>query len=462
MTPPRQFIPIIIVGRRKEAKPSDLEQSQYAQVKTHTERERESIAPSGSSYRRPVYISGASSAHFITRPLRKTPNFFPRGRITTLRSFQTVAGIHAYTQQQHTHTLSLSVRIKSKPQNPTPSSQTIKKKPHPAASKPELNLLQSPPQPIQKVPRVRPDLLLARQAPPAVPAPLHHLPQYLLQQLLRHRHRTLALRVRVQERLPLPQQLLYCGPLRCVPVQAALQQAAQARGDVRGADAEDRVGHGDLGVDDGHDAVPGVGDVGEGRAAVRHLVKDAAEAPDVAGLAQLHELGAGAVAVLAGGGVVGVLEGLGGHVVRGADVGVAVDVDGVVGVDCICDAEVDELEAALDEEEIGGLEVRVHNVVGVDGGDAEGHFAPVVPREGEVERGVFGLEARREEAVEVGFAHFHQLRVGRSVLESLRIVKGRSDVFRGKDTHDAERLLLLIDLPVEQSHHAVHIFKLLE
>lgn len=42
-------------------------------------------------------------------------------------------------------------------------------------------------------------------------------------------------------------------------------------------------------VGDRHDALHLVGDVGERRLAVRHLVEDAAEAPDVAGFTQFHD-----------------------------------------------------------------------------------------------------------------------------------------------------------------------------
>lgn len=96
----------------------------------------------------------------------------------------------------------------------------------------------------------------------------------------------------------------------------------------------------------------------------------------------------------------GVHEGFGGHVVRGADLGVAVDVDGHVGLDGVGDAEVDDFEAALGEDEVGGFEIGVDDVFFVDGLHAFDHFFPPVSDEDGVETAVFG-KAAAHEGVEV-------------------------------------------------------------
>lgn len=127
------------------------------------------------------------------------------------------------------------------------------------------------------------------------------------------------------------------------------------------ADAEGGELDGVARVRDGHDALHLVGDVGKGGFAVDHLVQDAAETPDVAGLAQFHHFGLLRWDVASD---VGVDQGFGGHVVRSADVLLAVDVDGVV-LDGVGDAKVDQFQTSLQEEEVGRFEVRVDNVMGV-------------------------------------------------------------------------------------------------
>jgi hypothetical protein len=126
---------------------------------------------------------------------------------------------------------------------------------------------------------------------------------------------------------------------------------------------------------------------------------------------------------------------LGRHVVGGADVRLAVHVAGVVGVDGVCDAEVDELEAPLHEQEVGGFQVRVHDVLLVDRGDAVEHFLPVVADEGAVEFGVDAVDAQRQEAVEVRLALFHQ--------------------------HE-EFLLFFQEFPVVEADYALYVGQLLE
>lgn len=65
----------------------------------------------------------------------------------------------------------------------------------------------------------------------------------------------------------------------------------------------------------------------------------------------------------------------------------------------LCDAEVDELEAPLDKQEVGRLEVPMHNAVLVDQGDRLEHLLPVqahaVHRQQAALGGVLGKRARR-------------------------------------------------------------------
>lgn len=112
----------------------------------------------------------------------------------------------------------------------------------------------------------------------------------------------------------------------------------------------------------------------------------------------------------------------------------AVHVNGVV-LDRVGDAEVDEFETALEKEEVGRFEIRVHDVVRVHGRHAFQHFFPEVSRKGDVEEGVFRVEPEREHPVQIRFSHFHQ---------------------------NAERLFGLVELPVEQSDDAVDVLEFLE
>ena len=73
-----------------------------------------------------------------------------------------------------------------------------------------------------------------------------------------------------------------------------------------------------------------------------------------------------AVGVAAGATAARVGDALGGHVIRGPDVGFAVHVASIVRVDGVCDSEIDEFEPPLHEQEVCGFEVRVHNVLLVD------------------------------------------------------------------------------------------------
>lgn len=63
---------------------------------------------------------------------------------------------------------------------------------------------------------------------------------------------------------------------------------------------------------------------------------------------------------------------------------ITMNVNSIFDIDGIGDTEIDEFELALDEEEIGGFEVGVNDVVGMDGGDTGEHFLPIISREWDV------------------------------------------------------------------------------
>lgn len=145
-----------------------------------------------------------------------------------------------------------------------------------------------------------------------------------------------------------------------VAVQAALQRAHEAWGHRGAADATVAELDVVLPVDDGVAARHLVRDVAERRRAVHHLEQDATQAPDVAGLTELHKLrswrvGYGTDAVAADVGRVGIDQTLWAHVVGSTDLGFTVHVDSLVSLDRVGNAEVDELEAALHQDKIGWL-----------------------------------------------------------------------------------------------------------
>mmetsp|Transcript_36423 Transcript_36423/g.120038 ORF Transcript_36423/g.120038 Transcript_36423/m.120038 type:complete len:590 (-) Transcript_36423:1692-3461(-) len=114
--------------------------------------------------------------------------------------------------------------------------------------------------------------------------------------------------------------------------------------------------------------------VREGGVPVHHLVEDAAEGPDVRGAAELElALGRGVVTLAR--------DRLRRHVVDSPDLRVARDLCRV-GARLLGDAKVDQLERALDAEEVGGLEVGVDHARLVDGVDRGQHLLPVHADEG--------------------------------------------------------------------------------
>eukprot|EP00958_Prasinococcus_capsulatus_P015819 scaffold1705_cov304-Prasinococcus_capsulatus_cf.AAC.9 len=115
-----------------------------------------------------------------------------------------------------------------------------------------------------------------------------------------------------------------------------------------------------------------MGRVREGRLAVDHLVEDAAQRPDVRGTPNLHGLAVCPVAAAA-------QDGLGRHVVERAHLALAHDARGVV-ADGLGDAEVDEPQPALHAQEVGRLEVRVHDALLVHAVHRFQHLLPVQPQ----------------------------------------------------------------------------------
>ena len=133
----------------------------------------------------------------------------------------------------------------------------------------------------------------------ALPAPLHDALNDAPEQLLRYGknlpvlggcvHGRVEL-LRVQEGVRVGQQLVARGALPLLAAEAPPHRADQAgrhaAAVLSGLGELDLVGP----VDDGLAARHLVGDLAEGREAVHHLVEDTPQAPDVAGLAELHEL----------------------------------------------------------------------------------------------------------------------------------------------------------------------------
>lgn len=104
---------------------------------------------------------------------------------------------------------------------------------------------------------------------------------------------------------------------------------------------------------------------------VHHLVQDAAQGPYIRCPPHLRLWALSPPASQ---------DGLWGHVVQGADLRLPLDVRRVV-LDLLGDAEVYELQDALDEEEVGRLQVAVHDALLVHSVDGLQHLLPVVSDE---------------------------------------------------------------------------------
>lgn len=153
-------------------------------------------------------------------------------------------------------------------------------------------------------------------------------------------------------------------------------------------------------VDDGLTTSHLILNMGEGRVAVNHLEQDAAKRPYVARLAKFHQLRTfeprrkvPSIVCRGEGIVIGIHQAFRRHVIRGADLCLAVHIDRLVGLDSIGDAKVDELQTTLNNDEIGGLEITVDNIVSVYSSQAFEHFFPVEADEDRVKLDPFRVLA---------------------------------------------------------------------
>ena len=169
-----------------------------------------------------------------------------------------------------------------------------------------------------------------------------------------------------------------------------------------------------------------IGDVGEWRGPVDHLIQDAAERPDVAGSAEFENdrvakvfgirIVVLIVAMVAANVAVAVDESFGTHVVRRADLVLPMHIHRVI-LDRVGDTKIDNLQPALDDQEIGRLEIRVHDAVFVDGLHTLQHLTPVMTGEVNVETSrscsasgadVAPFDLQVQHPVEIRLAQFHQ------------------------------------------------------
>ena len=191
-------------------------------------------------------------------------------------------------------------------------------------------------------------------------------------------------------------------PLGRIAVEAALD------GVHHGRVLELREGDFVVVVHDGHQLRHERLDVLEGRVPVDHLVQDAPQGPDVARAAQLElarPFAAAPQAAAAAATAAVVFDGLRGHVVERPHLRFAVDVRGVLRGDLLGDPEVDELEVALHEQEVGWLEVPVHDARVVDDLHGRQHLLPGQPHE--VGRQAALALVPLQQAVEVRLAGLH-------------------------------------------------------
>lgn len=151
------------------------------------------------------------------------------------------------------------------------------------------------------------------------------------------------------------------------------------------------------------------------RVAINHLVQDATEAPNVRRLAQLHELGSPRPVpvpptIRRGECIVArVHQALRAHVAGRANLGLPVYVDCFFSLDGVRDSKIDKFQPALDHHEVGGLEVAVHDIVGMHGGEAFEHFFPIVSNEHGIELGALLVLPDSQKGVEVQFTDLHEL-----------------------------------------------------
>lgn len=109
----------------------------------------------------------------------------------------------------------------------------------------------------------------------------------------------------------------------------------------------------------------------KGRLSIDHLIEDAAERPDIAGPSQLHQAPSLSPAL------VDVRERFRRHVVDCAHLNAALNVCGILR-HCLCYAEIDQLEPPFHNDKVGRLQVRVDNVVLMNGPHGMQHLAVLV------------------------------------------------------------------------------------
>ena len=142
-----------------------------------------------------------------------------------------------------------------------------------------------------------------------------------------------------------------------ISIQAFSERSDETRWDRHIAYTQGGIFDSVVPIDDRLTALHLILDVSERSATIHHLIENTSQTPDIARLAEFHEFGLVGDAASCIGLGTGVHERFGGHIIWGADLGLAMYVHGFVGLDGISDAEVDELEAALDEHEVVRFEV---------------------------------------------------------------------------------------------------------
>lgn len=168
-----------------------------------------------------------------------------------------------------------------------------------------------------------------------------------------------------------------------------------------------------------------------GRSFVHHLIENAAKRPHVRRSTDLRSIRLGiahADAVIAG--FSGLEEDFGGNVGERAHEAVAKHAGGF-GRHGFGDSEVDQLELALDEEEIARFEVAVDDVLVVDRVHRGEHLLPHQADEVHVQ-GLVGLAGASEVGFQVGLAAFEEL-----------------GVRKGKERDDVEHVVGFVEFAVD-------------
>lgn len=148
---------------------------------------------------------------------------------------------------------------------------------------------------------------------------------------------------------------------------------------------------------------------------VDHLVQDAAKRPNIASLADLHELWPARNAPAAR--AVRVQQRLGRHIVWRSNLGFAMDVHSLVRLDGVGNAKVNELETSLDEHKVGRFQVSVHNIVLVHALHTIHHLLPVMANKYRIQSSRFRVLVLSHDSLQVTFTHLHDLVVVSRLLD---------------------------------------------